>query len=131
MGFKAVQDEVRNTQPFRYNYSGVDAEAYVEGEIVKLVAGELTKADVTSAGLQDYVIVKAEVAATPAEQLVAVRLRETQYYKTTSPSILVEGLIYTLDATATGVTTTTTAGVFKVTSVIDATNVIGYFVTAE
>lgn len=119
--------EENNAQPL-VRYPGTSAEALVRGQIVKLDSGDLTIADVTSAGTQEY-LMNESATGDGATPLSAFRIQRQQNFETDTASLTTVGLKYTLNAAATGITATTTAGVFKVDEVISSTKAVGHFET--
>ena len=119
--------EELNTQNLSH-YPGTNAEVFVRGQIVYLLAGVFTKSAATSAGKQEYVM--NEAATGDASTLLsAFRIQRQYNLESIAAGTPVVGSKYTLDTAAVGITNTTTSGVFKVTTVLDSGNVIGNFET--
>lgn len=100
---------------------GTDAEAFELGEILTLASGRLTKAGVDSTGTQRYLsLVEQAAEATAVTPLCVRRLRDDDEYFVENDVNLTDanrGDIVTLDAAATGITATTTNGVFEIARV--------------
>ena len=132
MGFELIKTIADDTRPFEY-ILGTDAEAYDRHEILTLASGRLTKAGVDSTGTQKFVAMAAQAAeATAATPIPVIRLDGDMEFRTQSSGIIAVTAIgnsYTLDTDATGITTTTTNGVFEITGTDGAnpSNVTGLF----
>ena len=119
MAFELIQTIADDTRPFEY-ILGTDAEAYERHEILTLASGRLTKAGVDSTGTQKFVAMAAQTAETTATTPIPViRLDGDMVFRTQSSgqiAVTAVGNSYTLDTDATGITTTTTNGVFEIFS---------------
>ena len=132
MAFELIKTIADDTRPFEY-ILGTDAEAYERHEILTLASGRLTKAGVDSTGTQKFVAISAQAAETTAvTPIPVIRLDGDMEFRTQSSGVIAVTAIgdsYTLDTDATGITTTTTNGVFEITGTDGASpsNVTGLF----
>lgn len=133
---KIVKGFQQPTQPIETRV-GTNAEAFVVGEILTLSSGVLTKAGVDSTGTQMYVCLANVTGATGVENVPVVKLRKDLQFEATSSATVaatLKGQAVTLTADATGVTATTTNGVFVIDETDGATTnskVVGHFKSAD
>ena len=129
MSFIYLSDQSKITTPFEY-YVGTTDEVFVIGEVVVVTAGLLTKAAVTSAGLQQFVMQEA-ATGDGSTKLAVIPITPTALWETISTAtIATAGAVVTLTAAATGITATATAGVFRVLktdAVTTTSTVVGRF----
>lgn len=131
--FKYKNSRQENSQPLE-KYIGTNAEAFVLGEIVILSSGVLTKAGVDSTGEQQFVVMSAGTGDGSTENIYVTKLRRDMQFEATSSATVAATLVgsaVTLTAAATGVTATTTNGVFVIDETDGATtnsNVVGHFI---
>ena len=132
MAFELVRTIGDDTRPFE-TILGTDAEAYDRHQIVTLASGRLTGAGVDSTGTQKFVTISAQAAeATAVTPIPVIRLDGDMEFRTQSSGVIAVTAIgdsYTLDTDQTGITTTTTNGVFEITGTDGAnpSNVTGLF----
>lgn len=133
MAFRKYKDFQANQQGMD-KLIGTDSEAFVLGEILTLAAGLLTKGGVDTTGTQKYICHNAFTGDGASADGFVHRLREDEQYKVESPGAVVVGTAYTLSTAATGITTTTTNGVFEVDEELTENGidyVVGHFVNTS
>ena len=116
MVFKFVNDESKKTQSIQY-LIGTNTEAFVVGEILTLSSGVATKAAVDSDGTQRFICLKAVTGDGSTADVPVIELRETMEFETRSSGQIATTAVdskYTLTSAATGITATTSKGVFRV-----------------
>lgn len=127
---KHYYDEASNTTGF-HKYIGTAAEVFTYGEVLKLAAGQLTKADVDSTGEQRFFCECSETGDGISENITVSELKKTRKFQVKAAgAITAPGDVYTLDTACTGITTTKVNGVFQVDETDGATpsTVIGHFI---
>lgn len=113
-------------------------ETYVEGEVLTLTSGALTKGGVDSTGTQRYIALESYVAPASGNRKLAVhRILPTHLYRVKSQadnSSTAIGALVTLHTDALQVTATATNGVFEVLDLLAGgaagTEIVGRFPTA-
>ena len=114
--FKYNKTESANSQPYRLMV-GASSEAFVLGEILKRSSGLLTKADVNSDGIQEFLCVGDATGDASTKNVPVIALREDCEYRVDSSGQIAATAIgnkYTLSTAATGITAVTTKGVAEV-----------------
>jgi hypothetical protein len=131
--FKLTHLPNGNVPPTLY-YLGTNAEAYVVGEVLKLTNGRLTKASVDNQLVYDqmFICMKAQAAeATAVSYIPVYEITNDMEFECPSDDAIpvadLDSLALTLNAGATGVTATTTNGVFQARYTDAVSKVRGHF----